>query len=89
MKSVIEEYGSFENLPTEHKLIYYQLWFDNYFDKQLTQSQWQKNFKVSPDPYFKDESGQPKTYADIEELYKEAEFVAKEIRELKESLKLS
>lgn len=58
-------------------------WFDNYFDKQLTQSQWQKNFKVSEDPYFKDEKGQPRNYADIEELKAQAEIVRNEIRELR------
>lgn len=58
-------------------------WFDNYFDKQLTQSQWQKNFKVSEDPYFKDESGQPKTYADIDELKAQAEIVRETIKSLR------
>lgn len=58
-------------------------WFDNYFDKQLTQSQWQKNFKVSEDPYFKDEKGQPRNYANIEELKAQAEIVRNEIRELR------
>lgn len=86
MIGVIEEYGSYENLPNEHKLIYCQLWFDNYFDKQLTQSQWQKNFKPSKDPYFKDENGNPKTYADIEKLKEKAELVASEIKKLREEL---
>lgn len=63
-----------------------EYWFDNYFDKQLTQSQWQKNFKVSEDPYFKDENGNPKTYIDIEELKEKAELVASEIRKLREEL---
>lgn len=58
-------------------------WFDNYFDKQLKQSQWQKNFKVSPDPYFKDVKGQPKTYADIEELKAQAEIVRETIKSLR------
>lgn len=62
------------------------MWFDNYFDKQFKQSQWQKNFKVSEDPYFKDENGNPKIYADIEELKEKAELVASEIRKLREEL---
>lgn len=83
MIGVIEEYGSYENLPNEHKLIYCQLWFDNYFDKQLTQSQWQKNFKVSQDPYFKDENGNPKTYDNLEALFEQAQLVRDEIKRLK------
>lgn len=58
-------------------------WFDNYFDKQFKQSQWQKNFKVSEDPYFKDENGKPRTYADIEELKAQAEIVREEIKSLR------
>jgi hypothetical protein len=58
-------------------------WFDNYFDKQFKQSQWQNNFKVSKDPYFKDENGQPRNYADIEELKAQAEIVRKTINSLR------
>lgn len=58
-------------------------WFDNYFDKQFKQSQWQKNFKVSEDPYFKDENGNAKTYADIEELKEQAGIVRETIKELR------
>lgn len=58
-------------------------WFDYYFDRQLNQSLWQKNFKVSEDPYFKDEKGQPRNYVDIEELKAQAEIVRNEIRELR------
>lgn len=57
-------------------------WF-NWFDNQFKQSQWQKNFKVSKDPYFKDEKGKPRIYADIEELKAQAELVRDEIRELR------
>lgn len=52
-------------------------WFDNYFDKQLTQSQWQDDFKVSHDDYFN------KDYANIDELKAQAEIVRNEIRELR------
>lgn len=59
-------------------------WFDNYFDKQLTQSQWQDDFEVSKDPYFKDESDNNKTYANIDELKAQAKIVRDEIRNLRE-----
>ena len=71
----------------QNKILELTNWFDSYFNKQLIQSQWQKNFKVSEDPYFKDENGNPKTYADIEELKEKAELVASEIRNLREELK--
>lgn len=67
----------------QNKLAELTNWFDNYFDRQLNQSLWQKNFKVSEDPYFKDEKGQPRNYADIEELKSQAEIVRNEIRELR------
>ena len=52
-------------------------WFDNYFDKQLNQSLWQDDFKVSHDNYFN------KDYANIDELKAQAKIVRNEIRELK------
>lgn len=52
-------------------------WFDNYFDKQLTQSQWQDDFTVSHDNYFN------KDYANINELKAQAKIVRNEIRELR------
>lgn len=52
-------------------------WFDNYFDKQLTQSQWQDDFTVSHDDYF------DKDYANIDELKAQAKIVRNEIRELR------
>lgn len=61
-------------------------WFNNYFDKQLTQSMWQSDFTVSADPYFKDENGKAKTYASIDELKAQAEIVRQEIKQLKENL---
>lgn len=74
----------FEN---NNKILELTNWFDNYFDKQLTQSQWQKNFKVSQDPYFKDENGNPKIYADIEELKTQAELVRDQIKILRNATK--
>lgn len=53
-------------------------WFDNFFDKQLNQSLWQKDFKVSYDEYFK------KSYADMEELKTQAEIVRNEIKSLRD-----
>lgn len=53
-------------------------WFDNYFDKQLTQSQWQDDFTVSHDDYFN------KYYANIDELKAQAKLVRGEIRKLRE-----
>ena len=58
-------------------------WFDSYFSKQLEQSLWQDDFKVSKDPYFKDENGQPKTYANIDELKAQAKIFRDEIRNLR------
>ena len=52
-------------------------WFDNYFDKQLSQSLWQDDFTVSHDDYFN------KDYANIDELKAQAEIVRNEIRELR------
>lgn len=57
-------------------------WF-NWFDNQFNQSQWQDDFEVSADPYFKDIYGKPKTYLNIEELKAQAKLVRNEIRELR------
>lgn len=54
-------------------------WFDNYFDKQLTQSQWQDDFVVSHDNYFN------KDYANIDELKAQAKLVRDEIRRLRQN----
>ena len=77
MKEILKIYGSYENLPKDHKLSFCILWFDNYFDKQLTQSQWQDDFTVSHDNYF------DKDYANIDELKTQAKIVRDEIRELR------
>lgn len=55
-------------------------WFNTYFRMQLEQHLWQKDYKPSEDPYFKDENGQPKTYLTFEELTEQAEFVRDEIK---------
>lgn len=73
----------FEN---NNKLFELTNWFDNYFDKQLKQSLWQDNFKVSKDPYFKDENGNARTYADIEELKAQAEIVRETINSLRDEV---
>lgn len=64
-------------LTNEEKVEQLINWFDNYFDKQLTQSQWQDDFTVSHDDYFN------KDYANIDELKAQAKFVRDEIRELR------
>lgn len=62
------------------KLIDLENWFDNYFDKQLTQSMWQEDFTVSHDSYF------DKDYANLDELKAQAKIVRDEIRELRKEL---
>ena len=65
------------------KLADLENWFDSYFDKMLTQSLWQTNFKVSPDPYFMDAEGKALTYASIDDLKTKAESVRIEIKALR------
>ena len=64
-------------LTNEEKIEQLTNWFDNYFDKQLTQSQWQDDFTVSHDDYFN------KDYSNIDELKAQAKIVRNEIRELR------
>ena len=64
-------------LTKEERIEQLTNWFDNYFDKQLTQSQWQDDFTVSHDNYFN------KDYANIDELKAQAKVVRDEIRELR------
>ena len=58
-------------------------WFDNYFAKQLQQSQWQDDFTVSHDEYL------DKDYANLDELKVQAKIFRDRIREIKEQLKIS
>lgn len=72
---------------------YYKLkglenWFNTYFDKQLNQSMWQSDFEVSADPYFKDENGDAKTYASIEELKAQASEVRELIKQYRKTLEV-
>ena len=53
-----------------------ETWFETYFEKQLIQSMWQIDFKVSHDEYFNCD------YANIDELIKKADEVRKEIKSL-------
>ena len=64
-------------LTKEERIEQLTNWFDNYFDKQLTQYQWQDDFTVSHDDYFN------KDYASIDELKAQAKIVRNEIRELR------
>ena len=74
----IEKYNKRkQNNSNKEKLFELTNWFDNYFDKQLTQSQWQDDFTVSHDNYFN------KDYANIDELKAQAKIVRDEIRELR------
>lgn len=80
-----DEYDDYQNVLEAKKKIIEKLneltnWFDNYFDKQLTQSQWQDDFTVSHDDYFN------KDYASIDELKAQAKLVRNEIRELRENV---
>jgi hypothetical protein len=58
-----------------------EIWFDSFFEKQLIQSTWQTNFKVSRDNYFN------KDYSSIEELKAKGEVVRARIKEIRSSLK--
>lgn len=62
------------------KLSRLESWFNNYFDKQLTQSLWQDDFEVSHDDYF------DKDYEGIQELKAQAEVVRQEIKELRNNI---
>ena len=66
-----------KKLENQNKLAELINWFDNYFDKQLVQSQWQDDFVVSHDNYFN------KDYANIDELKAQAKIVRDEIKRLK------
>lgn len=84
MKSIIEEYGSYEKLPAEHKVILLDNWFKNDYAK-YEQMFNRRHFLAIEDTIIDEFRG--KTYHNLGELYREGEDVAKEIRELKESLK--
>lgn len=84
MEFNIEKYNARKQSETNFKTILNLTnWFDNFFDRQLTQSQWQDDFSVSKDPYFKDANSQPKTYANIDELKAQAKLVRNTIRKLR------
>lgn len=65
------------------KLADLEYWFNTFFDKMLTQSLWQTDFSVSPDPYFVDAEGNALTYASFDELKAKAESVRSEIKTLR------
>lgn len=73
-----------ERVVTEEQLNQIKLneltnWFNYYFDRQLNQSLWQDDFKVSRDDYFN------KDYANIDELKTQAKLVRDEIRKLRQN----
>ena len=82
-KVIAVERTETEEAKKEKELFELKTWFDNYFDKQLMQSTWQTNFKVSNDIYFKNEKGEAKNYLNIEELKQQAEYVRNRIKQLK------
>lgn len=63
------------------KLTELENWFDNYFEKQLIQSMWQSDFKISHDEYFNCD------YSDMDELKAKGEEVRAEIKNLRISTK--
>lgn len=67
----------------QRKIMELENWFNNYFDRMLTQSLWQTDFSVSPDPYFVDAEGKALTYQNIGELKIKAESVRSEIKTLR------
>lgn len=69
-----------DKIQLRDELMELETWFDNYFDKQLTQSQWQDDFEVSYDDYF------DKNYTTIDELKIQAKIVRNRIRELREKV---
>lgn len=77
MEGIIKQYGNFDKIPDADKLIICQIWFDEYFDKQFTQSMWQDDFEISHDTYF------DKDYANLDELKAQAKLVRDEIRKLR------
>lgn len=58
-------------------------WFETFFRTQLEQHSWQKDYKPSADPYFKNEDGNPKTYETFEDIIAQAEIVREEIKKLR------
>lgn len=86
-KVVAKDYIATQEQLIKQKIEILENWFDNFFDKQLNQSLWQDNFKVSSDPYFKDDNNAPKTYATIDALKEQAKIVRDTIVELRKRIK--
>ena len=61
----------------------YKNWFETFFRTQLEQHSWQKDYKPSADPYFKNEDGNPKTYETFEDIIAQAEIVREDIKKLR------
>ncbi len=84
----IEKYNMRKNkISMQNELSELESWFDSFFEKQLIQSTWQINFKVSKDIYFKDENSNYKIYSNIEELKVQGEVVRARIKEIRNFLK--
>lgn len=77
----IERYNMRKNkILMQNELSQLESWFNNYFEKQLIQSTWQTNFKVSHDNYFN------KDYLNIEELKAQGEVARAKIKEIRSLL---
>lgn len=61
-------------------------WFNNFFEKQLIQSIWQLDFKVSEDKYFFDTNGNPLKYESIDSLQAKGEEVRIQIKSLRQEV---
>lgn len=72
-----------DKLNDSKQLLELTNWFDTYFKMQLEQHSWQKDYKPSIDPYFKNEDGSAKTYETFEDIIAQAEIVREEIKKLR------
>ena len=74
----------YTNNQNKRKLLNeYENWFEAFFRTQLEQHSWQKDYKPSADPYFKNEDGSAKTYKTFEDIIAQAELVREEIKQLR------
>lgn len=77
MKSIIEEYGSFENLPNEHKIILLKQWFD------VKYTHYEQKYRRLHTLGLKcDDGSEP--IEKLKQLYREAEEKRKEIQRLEQ-----
>ena len=75
-----------DTFEQRRKLAELDAWFNAYFRMQLEQHSWQKDYKPSEDPYFKNDDGTPKSYATFEDVIEQAEIVREEIKNLRKEV---